>query len=128
MARRHLIELHEQPWCPAILRHGVQAVLQQISSTLPAYEAVLDMLLEAVEASGSTEIVDLCAGAGGPWARLSPAVVGDPRLTRVRLTDIFPDPGAMQAMNRQTSGLTEAFLEPVDAQAVPRELGGFRTV
>ena len=126
--RLHFIELHEQEWCPAVLRHGLRAVLQQISSTLPGYEAIVDELLSAMEAAGTTEVLDLCAGAGGPWKRLAPYIDSDPRITRIQLTDLFPDLKVMQAMRDQAGSLIEPCDEPVDALAVPPEKTGFRTI
>ncbi len=126
--RMHLIEFHEQEWCPPVLRHGMRAVLQQISCTLPAYEAVVDELLDAMDRTGTTQVLDLCAGAGGPWVRLAPAVKDDPRIEQVRLTDIFPDMEAMRAMQRQTGDLVQPWADSVDALDVPDDMPGFRTL
>ncbi len=106
----------------------MRAVLQQISSTVPGYETIVDELLSAMENSGTTKVLDLCAGAGGPWVRLVPHLASDPRIERVLLTDVFPDPHAMQAMQEQTNGLVQPHDKPIDALAVPPEMGGFRTV
>ncbi len=59
MRRLHLIEIHDQPWCPSLLRDGLRAVLQQVASTLPGYEAAADVLLQAMADAGSTEVVGL---------------------------------------------------------------------
>ena len=128
MRRMHLIELHEEPWCPAPLRSGLRGLLQQIASRLPGYEAVADVLLDALQRSGTTEVLDLCAGAGGPWVRLYPLLRDDPRVTRIRLTDLFPDVPAMEAMHQETDALVEPHPDPVDATRVPADLPGFRTV
>ena len=128
MGRLHLIEFHEQDWFPAPIRNGLRAVLQKISSTLPGYEAITEVLLEAMAASGSTSVLDLCAGAGGPWVRLAPRLAEDPRIEQVLLTDLFPDMEAMEAMQSETAGLVRPHAESVDALAVPPQLPGFRTV
>lgn len=128
MRRLHLFEIHEQSWCPAVLRAGVRGLLQQIASKLPAYEGVLDQLLDAMDAVGTTEVLDLCAGAGGPWVRLHRALGSNRRIERVRLTDLFPDLGAMRAMQRNTGGLVVPLEHSVDALDVPRDMPGLRTV
>ncbi|MCX4239707.1 class I SAM-dependent methyltransferase [Paraliomyxa miuraensis] len=128
MPRLHLFEIHEQSWCPAVLRDGVRGVLQQISSRLPAYERVLPSLLEAMDAVGTTEILDLCAGAGGPWVRIHRVLGSNRRIERVRLTDLYPDVGAMRAMQRHTAGMVEPFENSVDALDVPRDMPGLRTI
>ncbi|NVB37092.1 class I SAM-dependent methyltransferase [Pseudenhygromyxa sp. WMMC2535] len=128
MPRLHLIELHEQPWCPRVLRDGMRAVLQQISSTLPAYDAVIEVLLRAMQASGTTKVLDLCSGAGGPWDRLASRVADDPRIDHVLLTDLYPDAEAMEDLQRGTGGLCSPHLEPVNALDVPEDMPGFRTL
>ena len=126
--RRHLIEVHEQAWCPAVLRDGLRGVLAQIASKLPGYDAIVDDLLEAMASVGTREIVDLCAGAGGPWPRLAPSLCRDPRIDSVLLTDLFPDAQAMTAMQRETGGFVRGHGESVDALDVPPELTGLRTL
>lgn len=128
MRRRHFFEIHEKSWCPAFLRHGVRGVLQQISSRLPGYEAVIDELVATMREAGASEVLDLCAGAGGPWARIIRRLPDTAGLERVRLTDIFPDVQAMEAMTRRTEGRIVPHPEPVDALDVPRGLSGLRTV
>ena len=56
MGRLHLIEFHEQDWFPAPIRNGLRAVLQKISSTLPGYEAITEVLLEAMKVPDSGPI------------------------------------------------------------------------
>lgn len=128
MRRYHLIEFHEKPWCPAILRNGIRGLLQRISRVLPGYEAILDELLTAMKDAGATEVVDLCSGAGGPWARIVQRLSPRTNLDRVLLTDLFPDLPSMQEMQRDTRGLTVPHGSPVDATAIPPGLRGFRTI
>lgn len=122
------MEIHEQRWCPSLFRDGMRGLLQQISSNLPGYEGAVGSLLGAMEAVGTKDVLDLCAGAGGPWVRLYPALASDPRIERVRLTDLFPDLGAMRAMQRHTGGLVVPHEPPIDALDVPRDLPGLRTI
>jgi hypothetical protein len=126
--RLHLIEIHEQQWCPAIVRDALRGVLQQAMSRMPGFEFILEDLLSAMDATGTTEVLDLCAGSGGPWVRLYPLLASDPRIERVRQTDLYPDLPAMEAVQRDTNGLTIPHAEPVDAIHVPPELPGLRTL
>lgn len=126
--RLHLFEFHEKAWCPAFLRNGLRAMLQRIASTFPGYEAIVDELQAAVQATGATEVVDLCTGGGGPWVRIAERLPADSPILRVRLTDLFPDVGAMEAMQRDTGGLAVPHERPVDALEEHPELPGFRTV
>jgi hypothetical protein len=110
--RRHLVEIHDLPWCPPSLRDGLTDFLAFALNLARVYEPAGPMLRRAVARTGARRIVDLCSGAGGPWRRLAPQV-GVP----VVLTDLYPHRGA--------SGV---HAEPVDARAVPAQLDGFRTV
>src|SRR6516164_4772653 len=67
MKRQHLLEVHEQPWCPAELRNGLTDVMKNLVRALRVYDPVLPLLEKAVKMSGATRIIDLCSGAGGPW-------------------------------------------------------------
>jgi hypothetical protein len=120
------MEIHEQPWCPTILRDGLRGVLEQIASKLPSYDAIVDELRGALARLGTREVVDLCAGAGGPWVRLGPALRGE--LDSVLLTDLFPDRSAVAAIHQKNEGLVRGHGEPVDAFAVPPEFAGLRTL
>lgn len=106
--RLHLVEIHDLPWCPPSLRDALTDFLSFFATASRAYDPAGPMLRAAVARSGARRIVDLCAGAGGPWARLAP-VVGVP----VVKTDLYPHGPDVVA---------------VDARAVPAELDGFRTL
>ncbi len=72
-------------------------------------------------------MLDLCAGAGGPWSRLQPALSGalDETL-RVRLTDLHPNQAAMQ--RQQAESGVEFETRSVSATEVPADMDGFRTL
>lgn len=109
MGRVHLVEIHDLPWCPRSLRDGLTDFLKFALNLPRTYEPAGPMIRAAVERTGARRVIDLCSGAGGPWAQLAP-VVGVP----VVLTDLYPH-GSLHA-------------EPVDARAVPASLDGLRTV
>ncbi len=123
MQRHHLLEVHEQAWCPAIVRDAFTDVLQDAIRFLHVYDPVLKMLEEAVAASGAERIVDLCSGAGGPWVTWQ-ARGWLPPARRVSLSDLFP--------HAETAAPLLPPLEyvsaPVDATHVQASLAGFRTI
>ena len=108
MRRRHLFEIHDQPWCPPSLRDALTDFLQFTINLGRTYAAVVPLLRDAILRSGATSVLDLCSGAGGPWKTIGAGIP-----VPVRLSDKFP--------NRAVS-LT------VDATAVPPDLPGFRTI
>lgn len=130
MPRLHLFEIHEQPWCPAPVRDGATDCLRVIADVGRQFSGAAPHLRAALEATGATQIVDLCAGGGGPWRSLlrtlnapSPDEQRAAVPYSVLLTDLFPNwsdaaPAPQIRYARQ----------PVDATAVPDELEGFRTL
>jgi hypothetical protein len=106
--RLHMVEIHDLPACPPSLRDALTDFLAFSENVAGAYDPVAPLLRRALARTHARRIVDLCAGAGGPWRRLA-AQVGVP----VILTDLYP----------HGENVTR-----VDARAVPAELDGFRTI
>jgi len=132
MQRRQLIEVHEQPWCPAAVRDGATDCLRFIATVGRQYHAILPKLQAALTATASTQIVDLCAGSGGAWpslARQLKPVAGQP--VTILLTDLYPRAMGLPATpsGQGKDGSTLHYLpSPVDATQAPAYLTGFRTL
>ncbi len=127
MQRRHLLEIHEQPWCPAAIRNGATDCLRFIATVGRQYKYVLPKLEAALVATSSTRIVDLGSGSGGPWPTLHQQLgTIDGEQVQILLTDLYPsvtDPRAQRAQSPLIYVPTA-----VDATAVPPDLRGFRTL
>lgn len=124
MPRFHLFEIHDQPWCPAVIRDGLTDYLAHQERNLQIYKPVLPMILEAAAAHSITQVVDLCSGGGGPWIDWLLSGVSHP-VQSVILTDKFPN---IDTANKSfPAGLTY-WRESVDATKVPSRLQGFRTL
>lgn len=128
MPRLHFFELHEQPWCPAPIRHGVTEALAYLADTFDFFGPLRSRLIEAFEASGSTEVVDLCSGSGGPWLGLVTRSVYALPIRRVTMTDLHPNVAALEVVRIRSGGLLAYEASAVDARAVPEHLRGFRTL
>jgi hypothetical protein len=122
--RQRWFEIHDQPWFPGFLRDLTTEALEAVWNESHTYRPIAGKLRAAVAQSGAEQIVDLCAGGGGPWLGLYDDVA-DGRPLRVWLTDLYPNVRLLRA--RLPDGLV-ASSEPVDATAVPDELRGFRTI
>ncbi len=125
MKRAQLIELNDQEWLPASIRDAVTDYLQFAIALGKPYAPIYGRLHDALQRSGSTEVVDLCSGGGGPWPTMLPEF---PELTTVRLTDKYPNKAAMERMEASAGAGLTCQTAPVDATAVPPELVGFRTL
>jgi hypothetical protein len=127
MPRIHFVELHEQPWFPAMLRNEITDALQHGSGVLGAYSSISVMLERALDVTQSSSIVDLCSGSGGPWLDLSRKLQGDTRY-RIWLTDKFPNLTAFESVKAASAKGINVHKNSVDATKVPCELEGFRTL
>ncbi len=128
MARLHLMEIEDQGWCPAPVRDGGTDFLRFMLERTRPYAAIAPRLRAALDRTGDGRIVDLCSGAGGPWASLLPLLEGGARAPEVVLTDRYPNLEAFRRMEAGSGGRIRHADEPVDATAVPAELEGFRTL
>jgi hypothetical protein len=129
MRRLHLIEIHEQPWCPAGVRNGATDCLNLIANVGQQYRRVLPLIGEALSATQSRRVIDLCSGGGGPWfslARQLERMHSGP--LQILLTDWYPSETAARIAKGMWSWRLEYLTTPVDATCVPPELTGFRTL
>jgi hypothetical protein len=121
--RLHLFEWEDLPWFPAVIRNAGTDYLRFMLHLSDGYAPVAPKFIETLRQTDSTEIVDLCAGGGGPWSRLLPALQAAEIHCRVMLTDFYPNPASVAAV----PGVSY-YPESVNALAVPAALPGFRTV
>ncbi len=123
--RLHLLEIHEQPWCPRLIRDGATDCLQVVASVCQQYRHIVPKLHGALQATGSRRIIDLCSGGGGPWLRLLQQLnrLND-RPVEVWLTDLYPN----ESLHHRCIPHVHVERQPVDATRVPPSLQGFRTM
>ncbi|MBO8084788.1 class I SAM-dependent methyltransferase [Marichromatium sp. AB32] len=127
--RIHLFELEDLPWLPAAIRDGITDFLEFAVRVPDLYRPVAPRLERALEESGASTILDLCAGGGGPWMRmldqLGPVRAGE---VRVLVSDLYPNRTALARLREQAGARVEVVERSVSAMAVPRDLEGFRTL
>src|SRR5262245_33069241 len=128
MRRRHLIEIHDQPWCPRAIRDAETDYLQFMIAKTKPYAAIVSLLVNALQRRGTRRVLDLCSGAGGPWLWLQP-VLGERGLNlTVCLTDKYPNLDVIHQLDMHPDQAVRYHSQPVDATRVPDELSGFRTM
>jgi len=128
MRRIQLVELEDLPWFPAAIRDAGTDFLRFMLTLGNNYAPAAPLLARAVRDSGATRIVDLCSGGGGPWRRMLPALAAEGVRCDVLLTDRFPNPASGAELGAGGAGRLAYHPLPVDALAVPAELGGLRTL
>jgi len=128
MKRLHLIEIHDQDWCPRTVRDGETDYLQFVIATTKPYAAMVPILAAALQRTGTRQVLDLCSGAAGPWLWLQPVLAERGVSVSVCLTDKYPNVEAFRPSNRLTNQSISYHPQSVDATRVPEELTGFRTI
>ena len=98
------------------------------AAVAPLHTAVADRLAGALPQAGTTHLVDLCSGSGGPLPAVLPLIEAQlGRAVTATLTDRYPNrhlPDAVATL----PGALSVESAPVDARAVPASLPGLRTV
>jgi hypothetical protein len=129
MRRLQLVELEDLPRFPAVWRDLLTDFIAWYATAFRPYRRVVPVFAEALRLAGTTSIVDLCAGGGGPLLDLKPALeraLGAP--VSVTLTDKFPNLDAFRAVAERCPSDVHFVSEPVDATAVRATVTGFRTL
>lgn len=128
MRRLHLLEIEDQPWCPAVLRDAATDFLQFMIVATDTYLPAVPLLQSALDRAGTRQVVDLCSGGGGPWPGLLAHLDTPDAPVDVCLTDRYPNREAFERANERTGGRLAFHPHPVDATALPAGLTGFRTL
>ena len=74
MKRLHLLEIHDQEWCPRAIRDAETDYLQFVIVKTKPYAAMVPILAAALQRTATRQVLDLCSGAGGPWLWLCPVL------------------------------------------------------
>src|SRR3954467_8035881 len=132
MRRLHLFEWEDQPWLPAVFRDFITDQLKFTHNEPmrePVNRAIAQQLADVMKEAGTTRIVDLCAGAGGPISHIGRILTSDLAVpVHIVVTDLYPNVAAFKALEQQSGGRVTARLEPTDATDVPTDLHGIRTM
>ena len=127
LPRAHLFEFNDRDWVPATLRDTIVETLSRSldwGGFLRPLAPVIDGFLSA---SGTHEVLDLCAGAGGPAVILSREAerlgLDSPRFL---MTDLFPRVPIWTDARQQRPKSIDFIAEPVDATCIPSSLSDGR--
>ena len=126
MRRVDLPEIEDWAGCPTWVRDAMTGYLQAVIEVSRPYAVVAGELAALLRESGTSSVVDLASGGGGPWPFLVDALREEGVDAQVTLTDLKPNLRAAAELEG-AKGLTYR-REPVSALAVPSSLSGVRTM
>ncbi len=127
LPRTHLFEFNDLPGTPAALRDTIVETLSRALRWGRMLEGLVPPLRRFLAEAGTTDVLDLCAGAGGPAAILAEEVAragGEP--PHLLLTDLFPRVEDWSAIRTAHPGVVDFIAESVDATMIPAALGDGR--
>ncbi|MDB5389308.1 MAG: hypothetical protein JWM11_4954 [Planctomycetaceae bacterium] len=132
MPRFHLFEWEDQPWLPVVFRDFITDHLRYFLTMKlrePVNRAVAEHLKPLLISTGSTRIIDLCAGAGGPLLNVRRILADElDQPVEILLTDLYPNIEAFKLCEAAGGGAIKARYEPTSAFDVPSDLQGLRTL
>ena len=127
MRRRQLVELEDLPWFPRVIRDGGTDWLAFMANNTKVFSVVAPKIRRAMEATGTSNVLDLCAGGGGPWPTLAPDLAKSGPV-HVTLSDRFPNIEALANARDKSGGQLDFERRSIDAADVPSDLDGVRTM
>ena len=102
MRRIHLFEFTDLAWYPQTFRR-MQTDYLQFSATLGGgHKNLVPLFIKAMGQAQTTEILDLCSGGTGPWIRLQEHFKQAGLSVKIKLTDKYPHPAAVQHAPRRS--------------------------
>ena len=128
MRRPHLFEFLDQGWYPSIFRQIQTDYLRFAHTMQPGPHPAAALIAAVLRRTGTVDVVDLCSGGAGPWARLQRDLARIEPAVSVKLTDKYPRWDALRRAGAVPDTGIECVAESVDATAVPTHLRGMRTV
>lgn len=128
MKRLHLFEWEDQKWFPTFLRDYMTDFLQFVANQFDMFKGVVPVLLEGLQKSGSTQVIDLASGGGGSWKKLLGHLQSAVPNLKVMLSDYYPNLDAFEATKAQNPEVFDYKKKSINAMDVPKELKGLRTM
>lgn len=122
LPRAQLFELHEQTWVPESLRDMIVETLSRSLDWGGFIRPLLPIAERFLSAAGTRDVLDLCAGAGGPAVILSrEAERAGLTPPRILVTDLFPRIDVWRNAKQRHPSI-DFVEEPVDATRIPPPL------
>lgn len=129
MGRIHFIEIHEQPWCPSVVRRLATDYLHTVTTVFHAYDSLAPRLRALMQAANTRRVIDLCSGGGGPSLQVAElAATNGEDAVSLTFTDLYPNPDAVDHAALNAYIHIDLEKNPVDARSVPAHLTGVRTL
>ena len=129
MRRFHLVEFEDYAWFPNAVRDGITDYLRFFVSLIDLYKPIVPFIKELLDKTGSDTIIELGSGGGGGIEKVVSHLDKICNIkTKIILTDFFPNIKAFKLIKERNEERFDYFSDPVDADEVPENLKGVRTL
>lgn len=130
MKRIHLFEFEDFSWFPEWLRRCMTRLILVMHHLLGTSEKVADLLADVLRKSGSSIILDLCSGSGGPMPEVLQILRDKHGMDNINLilTDLYPDVKTAEIYNNRDENNISYLSTPVDATSLDDQRSGVRTM
>ncbi len=99
-----------------------------LGDLLDFYKPVIPLIHEALNKTGTSHIIDLCAGSGGCVKQLIRDLHREDPAVHITLTDKFPNHSAFKYLQERSNGCITYIPYSLDATSVPQDLKGLRVL
>jgi hypothetical protein len=127
LRRRQFVEIEDLDWCPRAVRDGGTDWLAFMANASGMFAGVAPKIRAAMNAVGTTTVLDLGSGGGGAWLTLERELARSGPVTVV-LSDLYPNLAALGHARSRSGGRLQVHETAVDATNVPTHLRGVRTI
>ena len=98
-----------------------------MANSTSAFAALAPLIRNAMNATGTSSVLDLCSGGGGPWLTLQ-RELAKTGPANVELSDLYPNLEAFEDVRARSLGQLGFQPKGIDATDVPASLSGVRTM
>jgi hypothetical protein len=124
--RMQLFEFNDAPWAPEALR---SLIIESLGVTLERgrlLDGLVEPIADFLTRADTDALLDLGSGSGVPAKVLLSALGSRGLRPHMRLTDLQPRPSEWQALASAHPGQLDFVPHPIDATAIPDEIGAGR--
>lgn len=130
MKRIHLFEFTDFAWLPEVLRRCITRLIIVMHDLLGTSEKMAGLVAKALKTSGTSTIVDLCSGSGGPMPEILKLLHGEHDMQNISLvlTDLYPDLETAEIINKRDDNHIKYLTDPLDATQALTSMHGVHTL
>ncbi len=130
MKRIHLFEVEDHSWLPNWIRQCMTRLIVIVHKILGSTEELAGILARLIQQTGSTHIIDLCSGSGGPMPEVYNLLKTQYGFTTLQLTltDLYPNLEMARRINHQNTLEIHYVTTPVNATNIDVSQTGIRTM